>query len=398
MLSRKTSCEGRLAVVRVTAALAALVLLAACSASTPTPHRLQLELQWEDVSLPASAPGWRPVLRDALRCGGQWVVVGGLTGPGGSTRPAVWTSREGTSWTATEVVATEYYARQAILESAGCHDGRLAIVGAKTGGAHFLPRVRTFYERSPGMIVAAEAPSGELFGGPSGISVNRIAGGGGGWLISGTRTSGAAVWVSHRGRNFELLDDVPVLSSSPRLETVAQDAAYIDGAWTVVGSGTTASGDRVPVAWESTDGAHWAAQTVESASGFTTMERVIDSVDGALAAGLREGRFGLWQRSGSSWRALPTFGEVAADGGSAPYVSGLTAIARHVFCSISDGERFRVWFYDRTQWQELALPVSPLDTAGDHNLVVTAAGRRLLMLTDDAETPRIWVADWAATT
>ena len=164
-----------------------------------------------------------------------------------------------------------------------------------------------------------------------------------------------------------------------------------------MGSGSDASGARVPLAWVSPDGVHWSPQPVGRAHVSSTMERVADAGNGLVAAGLREGRFGLWLRSGASWKAHSAFGEIAGDGGAAPYVSGLTATTHHVICSTSDGERFRVWVHDRTRWQEMTLPGSPVTTSGDHNLVVSATEQRLLMLTDDGESPRIWVADWPPT-
>lgn len=373
---------------------AAALVLSACTSSPASPDERELDLGWTEVVLPVAEPGWRPVLRDILHCGRRSVVVGGLTQPDGSTRPAVWTSRDGTSWATADVVAREYYARQAIISSAGCLGGRLTLLGAKAGGAHSLPRVRTFFERPTGTIVAAKAPPGELFGGPSTISVSRVAGGDDGVLISGTRSAGAAVWSSRRGRTFRMIDDLPSPAGRRGLQTTARDATYADGQWTVVGSGSDASGARVPLAWVSPDGVHWSPQPIGATRGFSTMERVVASGNGLVATGLHEGRFGLWQRSASSWKAHPAFGEITADGGAAPYVTGLTATAHHVICSTSDGARFRVWVYDHTRWEEMPLPTSPVTTTGDHNVVVSAAGQRLLMLTDDGESPRIWVSDW----
>ena len=46
---------------------------------------------------PPGPPG-RTLLRDATACAGRWYVVGGVVDPAGETRPAAWTSPDGTSW------------------------------------------------------------------------------------------------------------------------------------------------------------------------------------------------------------------------------------------------------------------------------------------------------------
>ena len=98
----------------------------------------------------------------------------------------------------------------------------------------------------------------ELFGGPTATNVGRLSSGPAGWIITGNRSSGAAVWLSPDAAEFEILEGAPVLSSSPGLVTWASDAAGHNGEWIVVG-GTVAAGriDRDAAAWRSQDGSTW---------------------------------------------------------------------------------------------------------------------------------------------
>ena len=109
----------------------------------------------------------------------------------------------------------DYYAAQAILGSVGCSGGRIAALGAKPGGAHGMPRTATWRQRADGSLVAVKALF-TLYGGVKAVQVNRLTGGPHGWLIAGTRASGAAVWRSTDARTFRMAEGVPGLASTAR--------------------------------------------------------------------------------------------------------------------------------------------------------------------------------------
>src|SRR6185312_3684014 len=97
------------AMKRLTAFVAAILLLAACSghnAPVVGPSAGPLSLSWQEVKLPAPpGPAGRLAVRDAQACDGKWYVVGAVLGavedPATvASRPAAWTSDDGRTWRA----------------------------------------------------------------------------------------------------------------------------------------------------------------------------------------------------------------------------------------------------------------------------------------------------------
>lgn len=86
------------------------------------------------------------MLRDAASCDGRWFVVGAVADASGGTRPAAWFSADGSAWVPLRVEARTFYGRQNVLSSVACRGGRMAALGAKTGGAHGNPRTSTWRE------------------------------------------------------------------------------------------------------------------------------------------------------------------------------------------------------------------------------------------------------------
>ena len=206
-----------------------------------------------------------------------WYVVGGVfpADPTADSRPAAWSSPDGKTWTSLRLDPQGYWAERAVFSSVACRAGEIAMVGAKSGGAHGNPRVTTWYRRDDGVFTDVVAAF-ELYGGPRAVSVGRIAGGPDGWLIVGARTSGAAVWLSDDATDFRLVDGDPALSSDDSIDTLARDEVYDGHGWTVVGSASvTGRLPRVPMAWTSPDGESWHREDVPESDGFTDLERVI---------------------------------------------------------------------------------------------------------------------------
>jgi len=377
------------------AAVAVLLLATACTDADPAGESSPepLELAWTEATLPMPpGPPGRIAVREAIVCAGDWYVVGGVFPPDPTedSRPAAWSSPDGVTWTSLELDPQGYWAERAVFSSVACRDGRIAMVGAKSGGAHGNPRVTTWYQRDDGAYTDVVAAF-ELYGGPLAVTVQRIAGGPDGWLIAGARTSGAAVWLSEDATDFRLIDDDRGLSSDDTMETIAWDQVHDGERWTVVGSAAVKGRlPRVPMAWTSPDGEAWHRQEVPGSDGFTDLERVIRTPEGLLAAGLRGDEFGTWERVDGTWHRLGTFGALDPDRRAGPYVSGLTQFAARVFASVSDGTSYALWASaDGREWRAVTTPTNPT-TAGEHIMSISSSGSSVILLADDGETGRVW--------
>src|SRR5687767_11245249 len=116
-------------------AVALLVVAAACTAERSPVPESATEISWTERVLPTHpGPAGRTVVRDAIQCGGAWWVVGAvfLDEPTETqdTRPAAWRSVDDThTWAPVDLVTHTYWGRRAILNSAACSRGRIAVVG-----------------------------------------------------------------------------------------------------------------------------------------------------------------------------------------------------------------------------------------------------------------------------
>lgn len=375
-------------------ALTALVV-GGCSSSTDPGDPRPVRPAWHEVTLPVPpGPAGRVAVRDATACDGTWYVVGAVLGPDGASRPAAWRSRDGNTWEPMALAPSAFYARRAILSSVGCRGDRVAAIGSRSGGAHGNPRITSWYQRPDGTLVDMRATF-ELYGGPEAVSVRRIEAGPEGWLIVGNRLGGGAAWVSRDASDFRIIDHDPALSSDDQDKTSALDQVPDGAGWTVVGRVETPG--RVapaPLAWTSPDGEHWTRQPVPAATrGFADLERVVSGRDGLLAAGLRDRRFGTWQRTGARWTAGDTFGSFAADLSAPPFVSGLVERDGTVVAAVSDGSRFRVWARSGGRWRQVVVPTQTRST-GDTQVTVAADDHDLLLVSDDGTSGRVWVTGW----
>ncbi|HLL69613.1 MAG TPA: hypothetical protein VK453_28435 [Micromonosporaceae bacterium] len=371
-----------------------LLLAGACRSAGPDrpPDETEVTPSWQELALaaPAGPPG-RLVLRDAVACGGRWYAVGGVATDAGETRPAAWTSTDGRQWTALTFSAHSYYGPQNVLYSAACRDGRLATVGARSGGAHANPRVSTWWQRDDTTLVEARAPF-ERFGGPQAVNVARVAAGPAGWIIAGNRMSGAATWISTDAVSFDLVERAPELASDDGGDTWAFDAVASATGWLIVG-GLIRPGhsDRDPALWTSVDGRRWTRDALPATAEYDEMQRVA-RVDGALVAvGPRGTTFGAWRDDGTGWAAAGRFGQLA---GGIPAVPGLTAANGTVVAAVTNGAVHTLWRSADAgrSWRPVAGPVAM--PAGAERAVATAAdGTTLLLVVDDGASARIWRAD-----
>jgi hypothetical protein len=369
----------------VVVGLALLALgFAACGRSQHSPDPGPLHLAWQESALPVPT-GEQALVRAVTWCAGSWVVAGATADADHRTRPAVWTSSDGRHWrTLTLHPGADYYAAREILSSVACSRGRLALLGAEPGGAHAMPRTATWRQLSDGSLAAVRA-SFLLFGGTESVDVATLVGGPRGYLVTGTRTSGAAVWQSSDGDAFRLYDGAPGLASTPGLRTQAADAMpYRDG-WLVAGQATEPSGRLRGVTSTGDPGGPWARLKLPGGTVVTTAERLVATPAGPDVAGLLDDGFGLWALRGGSWTLTERFGSTDPDGTDASFVSGLADAGGIVAATYSDGAHFGVWV-----GSDVPMPAE-VTVDGDRTATVAAHGRRLLLLTDDGHAGRAWL-------
>jgi hypothetical protein len=379
--------------------LAAGLLTTGCEPPAPAP----VDPQWKGVDLPMPpGPPGRLMLRDVATCGGKWYVVGAIGGADGATRPAAWTSADATSWTSLRLTplgdddANGYYGRRAILYAIGCDGGKVAAIGAKVGGAHGNPRVNTWRQLADGSLAQVPADF-ELYGGPRQVNVSRVAGGSGGWLMAGSRESGAAVWRSPDAAGFEILEGVAPLASDPEMITSASDAMAIGSGWLVAGTGRRpARADRDPVVWASPDGRQWRRLVLPATSDDEAVHRLLRVRGAVVALGVRGGSFAAWRTAeasglpadGAEWRGPVTFGSTGV--GTLAAVQSATADDALLVVTTVGADGHRLWWSTNGEgWSSLALPAD-VPAGGDAATAAATADRRVLVTTDDGTTSRAW--------
>lgn len=364
-----------------------LVLPVACSSD--------VEPLWQSAALPVpDGPSGRIAVRDAVSCGGEWTMVGGivLNEPTETqdSRPAAWRSSDGVAWTALDVTATTYWGRRAILSTVACAHDQLVAVGARSGGAHGNPRVTTFFEKG-GTLDDRRAPF-NLYGGATATNVGPIAAAEPGWLIAGNRITGPAVWHSTDGRDFTIEEDVPGLADDEGFASLAQGAAWDGDSWVVVGGGNErGSLDREPVTWVSDNAESWERVEVPGSEDFDDLERVIGVEAGVLALGLSGDGFGVWRRDGDDWRRGDVFGALPEESRRSPFVSSLVSGDRGLWATTSDGTSYALWHSsDGDEWTSVPTAEQAPETGGEHILTVAAKGDTVLLLADDGTGGRLW--------
>jgi hypothetical protein len=382
----------------VAAVLAVAAVATGCGRAAPDPT---VRPRWLALTLPMP-PGesGRLMVRDAAVCADRWYVVGAVATAAGDTRPAAWSTGDpqGARGGAPVPIAAEsYYGVRSILYAVGCREGRIAAIGAKAGGAHGNPRVRTWYQRPDGALAEVISTDFELYGGPTAVSVSRIAGGADGWLIAGNRESGAAVWVSPDATAFEILEGAASLASDAALATAAADASAVPGGWLVAGSGHAAGHiDRDPLAWTSPDGRRWTRVPLPGTGDDEVAQRLVRTATGVLAVGVRGGGFGAWRGDASGatgWRAAGRFG--ATGTGAVAGVESVAVLAdpARVLAATTAAEGHRLWSADPAgaAWQPVDLPLR-LPSGGYTAAAVAARGGTVVLAADDGVTGGAWMA------
>jgi hypothetical protein len=367
------------AFLAVSAALAALGL-AACGGGGDHRAPAPAPLRWTSTTV--SVPrGRQAIVQSAVWCGGRWYVAGATADARGNTRPAVWTSADAATWRRVRLrPGDDYYAARAVMTSIACSRGRVAALGAKPGGAHGNPRVETWRQLDDGSLAAVPAPFVQ-YGGQDAVSVNHLSGGGPGYLVTGTRVSGAAVWSSRDGSRFTLHEQAPGLASTPAVVTQALDALWWQGSWTVVGESTRGNGRLVATAWTGRGAGPWVATQLPGGTSVTTGERVALTSTGPVLAGIDDRAFGVWSEREGTWSLSSTFGVARAEATSPMFVSALVWTGSELAVTYTDGRAFHLALGSPTSLTTLRLPTRVTDR-GDHTAAVASHGSELLLLTD----------------
>ena len=276
--------------------LAAVLAVSACSKPGPTP--------WTRLDLPAGGP---VQLHDLADCDGRWYAAGATEDRGGATRPAAWSSTDGTTWTPVPFrpLPTSYYGPHQVILGVACGSGSVAMIGAVPGGVHGNPRVSTWRRQEDGVMAENAAPF-ETYGGPDAIDVGRIAAGPHGFAIAGDRVSGAAAWFSADKRTYRLVK----LPEEVGRQTMARDAAPLaDGRWAFVGgSAAKNSLDERAAVWLTADGTTWTREDPPPSSGYNELQRVVRDGGDLVAAGVHGTRFEVWRWHAGKWTASDAFG------------------------------------------------------------------------------------------
>ena len=398
------SIKGRVGIRSVLTVLCAALSLAACTGQTKPNDTapkavVPMTVDWREVTLPVPpGPPGRLALRDAVDCGGRWYVVGAVIGVDGASRPAAWDSADGDSWHVLtfEALPTSYYGPRNIIYTVACRADpggavQVAMIGAKSGGAHGNPRTSNWYLRPDG-VMAEVSSAWEVFGGPDAVKVGRLAAGPAGFLIAGIRVSGAAVWLSADGKDFRLIERAPQLATDEGFESAASDAIEADGQWVVVG-GATAVGrpDRDPAVWLSSDGTAWRRVVLPGDDTYEELQRVVHLGGDAIAVGLRGQTFGAWRGRGEAWQVAGRFGSTAA--GAVADARSLTVVNGRLLAAVNDGAGYGLWSSadGGRSWGAVALPAAQA-AGSERSVSVAGRGKSVLLIGDDAKHGRVWVA------
>ncbi len=390
---------------RIAALLAgSMLLLTACSGhSAPVigPSAGPLTLSWQEVKLPApSGAAGRLAVRDVVTCDGKWYAVGAVLGPGdeavAASRPAAWASDDGRTWRAMTMQASSFYGKLQTLYTAACKDGRVATLGAKSGGAHGNPRISSFYQQGDNLVEVTNAAF-TLYGGSEAVNVGRLSAGPKGFIIAGNRVTGAAAWLSTDATVFRIVENSPGLASDPKLDTQAQ-AGYVgaDG-YVVVGGGLPKGQiDHDPFAWTSPDGDHWTRVTLPRDSQYEDLQRVAKVGDKLVAVGLHGDTFGSWySATGAQWQIGGRFG---TDLSPLADVRSMAVAGNAAFVSGQDGTKYGLYTSDdgAQTWRTVSLPPGNHPAGSEKGLAIAAGAGEVVAAGDDGTTGRIWVANYSA--
>jgi hypothetical protein len=369
-----------------------IALLVGCGPAAPSPEPVEpVRPRWRELSLPVPGPAGRLVLRDATVCGGRWYLSGAVADDAGMTRPVAWTSTDGESWRSLEFRPATYYGERAVVYAVGCRGDRIAMLGARNGGAHGYPRVTQWHGAAQGPLLEVVAGF-QQYGGPDAVNVARVAGGERGLVIAGNRLAGAAVWLSPDATGFTIREGLPELAGDARGRTTAYDVMAVPGGWLAVGALTRADRiDRDALAWTSPDGERWTRVRAPESPDYEEFGRVAAVAGTPYAVGLRGRTFGAWRLVDGAWVDAGTFGSTWP--GPVASVSGLAVVDAGLVSAVSNGEMYGLLLLSPDRgWRPVQMPDS-ITAVGVTAAGVAGSGGRLLTLGDGGSGARVWITD-----
>jgi hypothetical protein len=330
----------------------------------------------------------------------------------GSHVPGLWWSSDLASFTPVEIQPRTGYGEVSELYAVAAVDGRLAAVGAATGGAHGNPRTVSWFLGADDVLREVPA-SFELYNGLRQIGVRAITATPTGWVIIGTRVNrnermGAASWTSATGMDFVLHDDDAALSAGPNEQNQGYGVAVVDDRVVAVGErfavGGGLAGVHAPgtdgIAWQSADGEHWETWTPRSlrlgGPGAQRPQRITSSQGKVLVAGTETNQrtvFLAWVRPAvtAAWTRV----QLRVLGSSDDVLSNVTAV--QIFngtyvVGVRKGTRLHlVTSRDGRRWTEVVLPPE-IPTGTRATLSLASFGNQLLVGARSERGGGAWVA------
>jgi hypothetical protein len=239
-----------------------------------------------------------------------------------------------------------------------------------------------------------------LFGGPDAVSLGRITTGDPGFLISGNRVSGAAVWLSSAGELFRIVEGAPVLATGGA-PTWAGDAVWFAGAWVVVGATTADPLHYDAASWRSTDGQTWTRLAAQTSPGNDALQVVTPWQDTLVALGVDGDALQTWRLHDETWVRSGSFGSTKGLNGSYPQVvdldvSGATMLAAVTVAGTvqTDGSAppsVGLWTSPDggVDWAQVALPAGV--GAPRRAVVAAAPDSGFLLVADDGTGARVFL-------
>ncbi|MFC6878830.1 MULTISPECIES: WD40/YVTN/BNR-like repeat-containing protein [Actinomadura] len=289
--------------------------------------------------------------------GGTTLAVGS-----GGGDAAVWTTRDGASWTRAGGTGLAGPGLQRITAAAY---GPKGWVAAGRGANRTRPLLLTSADGAA-WNTAAGVPAfkdGELTGAAYGPRGYVVAGPAGTW-----RSDDLTSWHAGTG---------DVKGAEPR------DVAAVSSGYVAVGE----DGDGKPAVWTSPDGGEWSASTAPALPAGTSFTQVVARGDTltALASGNGRAAVAVSSDAGRTWRAQPLQASelTAALAGPRGFV---------VAGSPAGGSDVALWASaDGTSWRTIRPRGRGLDGDGAQRLTaLTAQGDGLLAVGTDGATPTLW--------
>ena len=375
-----------------------------------------LAYNWARVHDPALSVGGGPTSTIAgmaapVNPGDSWLAVGSRTTSTGGATATVWTSPDGTSWTASPlpgggpVTQARGVARlgttTVVVGSAGSGSGQRAAVWISKGqGRPF----RAVVDAS--IFVASPVPAGN--GTPSGddgggAAMDHVAAGALGVFASGLVQGRAAIWYSTNGARWTRLAGAErVVGAADQPEVNALLVAP-NGVWAA--GGVRDGTDQDGAVWTSTDGIHWSrvnsAKRAFTGDGDHIIEDIASVGTGFVAVGaVRTGPEWMpasWiSPDGVSWseasEAFPmTPVPMTEDLGTK--VAAVNDVVGGGLVAVGGSPSAqRVWTSsDGLSWTELALPAGAATARDWHLGLVAAAGTTTVVADDVVGEPHLLV-------